>query len=408
MSNSKVNERLVAITPVADSSGEGTFNLIKEILESLSIDIRNCVAIATDGASNMRGCYNGLISWFRRESPDTNYVWCYAHVLNLVITDSTKCTISALDFFSLINGIAVFFRDSYKRMNIWREQETIKKLQMICDTRWWSKDNAMQKIFGIVGRPETAMYPKLILALEGVISKCNATEVKSKAKAYLEHLLKYETVNVAIIFMRIFQQTSPLSKYLQASGLDVLKAYELVDRCLAELKAIQRYVKTHKHLVDSFITCVTQRMHDCYSVMEDEFPEHKRKVKRKKMFDESTEEEVILSVEKRFEVETYNTILFDVSIQSLEERFASHRTLYADLSCLSPTNFIDLKDKLPQDALLNLCNILQKYYPSISHTLVHSELQHLINNWDMLKGSILDEYESYLDNEHEDNAMSGL
>ncbi|QQP57364.1 Uncharacterized protein FKW44_002322 [Caligus rogercresseyi] len=46
-------------------------------------------------------------------------------------------------------------------------------------------------------------------------------------KGYIECLLKFETVLTAQIFLKIFEQCSPLSKYLQTSGMDLLTAYRL-------------------------------------------------------------------------------------------------------------------------------------------------------------------------------------
>ncbi|KAL1269147.1 hypothetical protein QQF64_031436 [Cirrhinus molitorella] len=51
---------------------------------------------------------------------------------------------------------------------------------------------------------------------------------RAKVKGYIEGLLKYETVLTAQIFLRIFEHTSPLSKYLQTSGMDLLTAHRLV------------------------------------------------------------------------------------------------------------------------------------------------------------------------------------
>ena len=49
-----------------------------------------------------------------------------------------------------------------------------------------------------------------------------------KAKGYIEGLLKYEKILTAQIFLRIFEHTSPQSKYLQTSGMELLTAHHLV------------------------------------------------------------------------------------------------------------------------------------------------------------------------------------
>ena len=58
------------------------------------------------------------------------HIWCYAHVLNLVI----KCCIPAVSFFKLLQNLATFVKASYKRMAVWiavvgkqLEQENMKR-----------------------------------------------------------------------------------------------------------------------------------------------------------------------------------------------------------------------------------------------------------------------------------------
>lgn len=88
-----------------------------------SLGIQHCVANATDGASNMRGEYNGLAAHLASVSTDHIHVWCFSHILNLVVTDATKVCNSALTLFSVLNGIAVFIRQSYKIKDLWDEMK---------------------------------------------------------------------------------------------------------------------------------------------------------------------------------------------------------------------------------------------------------------------------------------------
>ena len=49
-----------------------------------------------------------------------------------------------------------------------------------------------------------------------------------KTESFIEALLKYETILTAQIFLRIFEYTTPLSKYLLTSGMDILSANRMV------------------------------------------------------------------------------------------------------------------------------------------------------------------------------------
>ena len=47
--------------------------------------------------------------------------WCYAHVLNLVIMDTSKCCAASISMFDLLQNASSFLKVSYKRMAIWGE-----------------------------------------------------------------------------------------------------------------------------------------------------------------------------------------------------------------------------------------------------------------------------------------------
>lgn len=109
-------------------------------------------------------------------------------------------------------------------MNMWRNisennNENIrrKRLQLIGDTRWTSKQSAVNRIFGMCGmydEANEAMYPDLIIALSKISSKESfAPDIRTKASNLLKALLKYETILIAHIFMKIFSITGPLSRY---------------------------------------------------------------------------------------------------------------------------------------------------------------------------------------------------
>lgn len=69
--------------------------MLENILSENGLDIANCVGNATDGAVNVQGQYNGFSAWLSKSSPGQVHVWCYSHILNLVLIDSTSKTIPA-------------------------------------------------------------------------------------------------------------------------------------------------------------------------------------------------------------------------------------------------------------------------------------------------------------------------
>jgi len=114
--NNSVHERLISLVNCTDTTGQGMCQLLKYVLTSNDINIKNCVANATDGAANMQGEYNGFNAWLNETAPNQVHVWCYSHVLNLVMSDASKSPLPAAALFTLLNSLAIFFKESYKRM----------------------------------------------------------------------------------------------------------------------------------------------------------------------------------------------------------------------------------------------------------------------------------------------------
>lgn len=88
-----IHEQLVAVVDCEKSTGKYLTELLKHTLEKLNIDIGTCVVNSTDGAANMQGQYKGFSAFLSEQSPTQIHVWCYAHVLNLVLADTTGSVI---------------------------------------------------------------------------------------------------------------------------------------------------------------------------------------------------------------------------------------------------------------------------------------------------------------------------
>jgi hypothetical protein len=54
-----------------------------------------------DGASNMRGEFNGVQKLIRDENPYAFYVHCFAHQLQLVVVSIVRCCLAIEDFLNM-------------------------------------------------------------------------------------------------------------------------------------------------------------------------------------------------------------------------------------------------------------------------------------------------------------------
>ena len=95
--------------------------------------------------------------------------------------DVTGCVLQATSLFSLINETTVFIKASYKRMKKWEAEmaknplssATTKRLQAIGDTRWWSKDKSLNRVFGSFGKPHECLYVEVLLTLVAIAHDSN-------------------------------------------------------------------------------------------------------------------------------------------------------------------------------------------------------------------------------------------
>ena len=74
-----------------------------------------------------------------------------SHVLNLVLCDATTTNHASISLSSiLVQKVELFFRESYLRMDMWKEQMSQRhghdiqsRLNLIGATRWWSKHKSL-------------------------------------------------------------------------------------------------------------------------------------------------------------------------------------------------------------------------------------------------------------------------
>jgi hypothetical protein len=81
-------------------------------------NVKNCVANATDGVANMQGEYNVFNAWLNETAPNQVHVWYNSHVLNLVMSDTSKSPLPAAKLFTLVNSLAIFLKNLINASNI--------------------------------------------------------------------------------------------------------------------------------------------------------------------------------------------------------------------------------------------------------------------------------------------------
>jgi len=407
--NTNVNERLLGFVRCISGTGENLCKLVCELLKKSGLDLKKCVGSSTDGAANMRGEYNGFTAWLKKEVPEQLHVWCHAHILNLVMTDVTKICIECVSFFGLLNSIAVFVRESYLRMHKWETTSKYKFISVIGETRWWAKDRCVSKIFGSFHNPKEALFVDIVQALDEIYNTPNFTsDVRFKAKVYIDSLLKFETIILSQIFLQIFSSTTPLSLYLKTKGLDIFQVIKMVKQTMHTLNEQSRDFENILEASNTFTEWANITFNDRHLGLNipREFAEHR--ISRKKiMAGEISKDDPTINQVNKYRINVFN-VIYDQIINGIQHRFSEHE-IFSSISILDPSNFVSTLNLSHIDIakkLTRLTSILNKFEPSLTVGTFTDEIKDFASKWPKIKELVDDDDQEKLlqyDDNNEDN-----
>ncbi|XP_058749701.1 uncharacterized protein LOC131622679 [Vicia villosa] len=127
-----VVERFIALHHVKDTTSESLKDSLYGILDKYTLSISRIRGQGYDGASNMRGEFNGLQRKILDKNPYAFYVHCYTHHLQLVVVYVASSCSSIYDFFEYISLIVTTTSASCKRRDALIEaqhQDILNKLE---------------------------------------------------------------------------------------------------------------------------------------------------------------------------------------------------------------------------------------------------------------------------------------
>ncbi|KAG8273357.1 hypothetical protein J6590_108302 [Homalodisca vitripennis] len=374
----QVQERLIALQCVSSTKADALMDSLENTLKNVGIPVENCIANAFDGASNMSGAYAGLTAKLSERIPNHIHTWCYAHVLNLVLTDTAQILPSTITFFGLLQEAQVFLKESLKRQQFYSAKNPVFKLGAIGATRWRSKSDDTTKIFGRIDNWTTStpldpshqakhVFHELTVALQKISlsPEFNAT-VRSSATGLLSKFLEFETTVIAMTFLQIFKVTTPLSDYLQTKNLDFAQAWRLIESATERLKDLRNRFNETLEAAHTFVRKFNEKIEassefeDLKDLMMETTFKKSRSRKVKKMAGEKCSDESVASSpeDTSFRITVYNCVV-DTIIQTMETRFAKHKLLYLDLAVFDPRRFEEMNEKLPENALEKVSELIQ-------------------------------------------------
>ncbi len=360
--NGTVVERLISLNESSVTTGEALFKLFQEVCEELHLDWEKyLVGQSYDGAANMRGSYSGLQAKVKDKNPSAVYIWCYAHRLNLVVTDVVGCCINATHMFGVLETLFDFICSSKNRVKIYEDyqkerypKKRLRRVKRVETTRWMSHSFALNVVL------ET--YDAIFDTLSEVASSTGSQERSAvvQATSLLNNITSERFILTALIFKKNFSILQPLSAMLQSIDIDLIGATHYIDSVQTTLSNLRTEEEFQNilHEKDEFIE-IHQREDYVFTPLP---AARARRVKRQA--GEQATDEVIDNPTKNFEIGTFLTI-FDTILTQISERFNKEaQGIYKDLSLFTKRRLAEIKNDhkcFPKDAFSEFCKVYGKF-----------------------------------------------
>lgn len=235
-----VKERFISLTHVSDTSSSSLKSAIDSLFAKYGLSITKVRGQGYDGASNMKGEFNGLRSLISKENTSAYYVHCFAHQLQLVVVAVAKKHFDVGNFFDMISLLLNVVGASCKRKDAFREnhKETIEKevndgerktgkglnqdvsVQRPGMTRWGSHYRTLLRV--------VECFSSIVKVL-ACVEKDGADDSKRRqAYGLLSYVDSFDFVFYLQVMVHLLGVTNSLSLALQNRDQDILNAMSLV------------------------------------------------------------------------------------------------------------------------------------------------------------------------------------
>lgn len=232
-----VVERFLGLKHVEDTTSSALKKALTEMLADHGLPIARLRGQGYDGASNMRGEFNGLQKQIRDENPYAFYVHCFAHQLQLVIVSLATCCSSFNDFFNYVSLIVTSTSASCKRKDklLAKHRETIVRklesgeifkgrglhqttnLARPGDTRWGSHFTTLLRI-------ET-MWDSVVKVLAMIHED---ERNPGRAGGLVRKMESFSFVLNMKLMLKVFRITNDLSLLMQRKDQNIVQAMSLL------------------------------------------------------------------------------------------------------------------------------------------------------------------------------------
>ncbi|KAL6538265.1 hypothetical protein OROGR_012253 [Orobanche gracilis] len=243
-----VKERFVGLVHVKETSSLSLKYAIDCLFAEFGLSLKQIRGQGYDGASNMRGEFNGLKALIMRENNSAHYVHCFAHQLQLVVVAIAKKHFAVGDFFDMIAVLINVVGGSCKRTDMIRDSQKERLLKEIGhgeietgsglnqelsliragDTRWSSHYKTLMRLVDL--------YPTVMDVLDFVEKEGEKDLQQRQANGLQIYFTSFNFVFYLHLMLHIFGLTDSLSTTLQRKDQDILNAMSMVKSTKRQLQ----------------------------------------------------------------------------------------------------------------------------------------------------------------------------
>uniref|UniRef100_A0A0A9GHJ6 Uncharacterized protein n=1 Tax=Arundo donax TaxID=35708 RepID=A0A0A9GHJ6_ARUDO len=354
-----IRERFLNIVHVHDTLSATLKQEICSVLSHHKLDVQNIRGQGYDGASNMRGEWNGLQAKFIAECPYAYYVHCFAHQLQLALVAASKEVPEVHNFFEHLALVVNTVVSSSKRNDDLHanqvaemehlielgELETgsganqIGTLKRPGDTRWSSHYDSVCSLI--------KLYKTTFLVLKDIATaKGSGTTPSGRGKAVgaVKLMMSFDFVFILHLMKELMGITDLLCKKLQHKSQDIVNA---MDDVATTKKLIQNLRDNGWSNLISDVTSFCSKQEIIVPDMKDFYADFIRS----RAADETT-------VEHHYRYDIF-TVAVDQQAQELNSRFSEQAT-----ELLILCNSLDPKDSFSSLKIDDVCTLASKFYPA--------------------------------------------
>lgn len=365
-----VVERTISFFNATDTSGEALYERLRSTLLDAGLLLSNIVGCSFDGASNMRGEFNGLQSFIKQDNVHCMYVWCVSHQFNLAVNFASDKTPSVAHICNIAENSAKIFRGSYIRMNIWIEVakntpgfDSKRRLKLIGKTRWSSKPNAISAIIGA----KTSLY----VLIKALIKICGLKNVeKQKLEDACENLnswVKFENIVTTYMLHTVFTLINETCVFLQKSGLSFVDGIKSLKECCQKLNIVVERIDSYLEEAHEYVKNTIELLN-----ADEELQSHH--IEFLHLPTEEDSQEIILRVQ--IEICSFVRTLQNRINNHILVQFDHDDSIHCEMQSLDPSYLMDSDEPICIGKLCEINNVDQNIAKQELRDLIFQFLQY--------------------------------